>query len=73
MLVFFINPRGASEVDHPNLTSYDYDIPGPRRKGGGERGLRGTCRGREEEEGIVRMRGRRIAEAPDGVGRHMFF
>ena len=37
----------------------------------GERGLRSTCRGREEEEGIVRMRGRRIAEAPDGVGRHM--
>ena len=24
-----------------------------------------------EEEGIVRMLGRRIAEAPDGVGRHM--
>ena len=29
------------------------------------------CRGGEEEEGIVRVRGRRSAEAPDGVGRHM--
>ena len=44
-------------------------MPGPRRKGEGERGLRSTCRGGEEEEGIVRVRGRRSAGAPDGVGR----
>ena len=29
------------------------------------------ARGREEEEGIVRVRGRRSAETPDGVGRHV--
>ena len=33
--------------------------------------LRSTCRGGEEEEGIVRVRGGRSAERPDGVGRHV--
>ena len=33
--------------------------------------LRSTCRGGEEEEGIVRVRGRRSAWVPDGVGRHV--
>ena len=33
--------------------------------------LRSTCRGGVKEEGVVRVRGRRSAEVPDGVGRHV--